>query len=513
MNTNKLTFQPENFVVHYITLNLRETVEKKDLRPIAKYLSDHCNFNSTLFIEATGLQESLYSKPSNKDEIEFRTYYYNPKVKNFWEGTQIHFKGDSAIPLYELIKTQKFQWDIFHMEKLNIGRFDVHYFLAEDFRSKRELVHSFFSKSVANALSQGVHAEIDKDGVLRICRRDSPHHLRVYLKDKEIIKTVYSQLVHGLEFELEIKKSNIKRFQDLLFSNNLIDIETFENIISHHFFNFCLKRLDLTTSCTYWLVDSYRKKLRLESSEHVLAIDYFNKASLDTFSEKDSLFKLFQLLSFIRAEQLQPNKTETLLGETYFCLIFPLHKFIKFIGMDAPGGKGQARRIKVKQSLLSLAQVKPLVNNFSLHEFESYPIIGPLKVKKEGRFLIVRMSILKQIYDYQYPFLLPRSFLCYKNRYDLYIKIEILRVLAVKDRKKILHLDNFLNKFSVSNRKKKEMKILLVTYLNELKEFFEPTFSILNKNGNIFETKKLTLTLIQKAKIISFNEAIKILLF
>jgi len=115
-------------------------------------------------------------------------------------------------------------------------------------------------------------------------------------------------------------------------------------------------------------------------------------------------------------------------------------------------------------------------NDFSLHKFESYPIIGPLKVLKEGRFLIVRMSILKQIYDYQYPFLLPRSFLSYKNRYELYIKIEILRVLAVKDRKKIFHLDNFLNKFSVSNRKMKEMKILLVTYLNELKEFFEPTF-------------------------------------
>lgn len=142
--------------------------------------------------------------------------------------------------------------------------------------------------------------------------------------------------------------------------------------------------------------DSYRKKLRLKSSEHVLTIDYFNKSSLNTFSEKDSLFKLFQLLSFIRVEQLQSNKTETLLGEIYFCLIFPLHKFIKFIGMDAPGGKGQARRIKVKQSLLSLAQVKPLVNDFSFHEFESCPIIGPLKVQKEGRFLIVRMSILKQ---------------------------------------------------------------------------------------------------------------------
>ena len=92
----------------------------------------------------------------------------------------------------------------------------------------------------------------------------------------------------------------------------------------------------------------------------------------------------------------------------------------------------------------------------------------------------------------------------------MYIKIEILRVLAVKDRKKILHLDNFLNNFSVSNTKKKEMKILLVTYFNRLKEFFEPTFVILNKNGEIFQTNKLTLNLIKKAKIIHFSEAISL---
>ena len=67
MNKSQLRFQTENFVVHYITLNLRETVEKKNLRPIAKYLFDHCNFNSTLFIESTGLKESFYFKPSNKD--------------------------------------------------------------------------------------------------------------------------------------------------------------------------------------------------------------------------------------------------------------------------------------------------------------------------------------------------------------------------------------------------------------------------------------------------------------
>lgn len=69
--------------------------------------------------------------------------------------------------------------------------------------------------------------------------------------------------------------------------------------------------------------------------------------------------------------------------------------------------------------------------------------------------LFARVVLMDDLFHYQYPFLLPRSFLSYKTRYDLYLKIEILRVLSVKDRKKILHLDNFLNKFSVSNCKKK----------------------------------------------------------
>ena len=73
--------------------------------------------------------------------------------------------------------------------------------------------------------------------------------------------------------------------------------------------------------------------------------------------------------------------------------------------MDATGEKEQARRLKIKQNLLSLAHVKPLVNYFSLHEFESYSIIGSLKILRERRFLIVRMSILKQVYNYPYPFI------------------------------------------------------------------------------------------------------------
>ena len=34
----QLSFQPENLVVHYITINIKDSVDKNELRPIAKYL-------------------------------------------------------------------------------------------------------------------------------------------------------------------------------------------------------------------------------------------------------------------------------------------------------------------------------------------------------------------------------------------------------------------------------------------------------------------------------------------
>ena len=368
----------------------------------------------------------------------------------------------------------------------------------------------FFSKCLQHASLQGITAEIDKFGVLRIGQRTSPNYYRVYTKEKEIRKNVYNQLVEGLEFELEMKKSSIQQYQHLLFSNNLVDIQAFEHNISFHFLGYSLTRLDLSTFCTNFLTDSYRRRIRPERFEHGLAIDYWNKASLKNFAEKDSLFRLFQLLSFVRAEQLEPIEQDTFFGETYLRLQFPLSKFIKFIGMHALGGKGQARRIKIKESLISLSQVKPLVNDFSLDEFESHPIVGPIRVQKHGKFLMVTISILKPIYDYQYPFVLPQSFLFYESRYELYVKIEILRVFSTMDIRKSFHLEKFLKQFSVSNRKKKQIKIFLLKYLNELKPYIESSFYIEKQNANILEAQELTLPLIKKAKIIFFNEAIKI---
>jgi len=144
--------------------------------------------------------------------------------------------------------------------------------------TERQKVEDFFFKSRERALADGVDATSDSK-ILKIGHRKSPNYYRVYLKEKVLRKSVYDQIVYGLEFELELKGNSIKKFEGLLLSNSLVDIKKFE----HHFLRYSLTRLDLTTSCTY----SYRKKLREKKSEHFLVTDYLRKTPLENFAEKE----------------------------------------------------------------------------------------------------------------------------------------------------------------------------------------------------------------------------------
>jgi len=118
---------------------------------------------------------------------------------------------------------------------------------------------------------------------------------------------------------------------------------------------------------------------------------------------------------------------------------------LQFIEMTGTGGKGQSRRKKIKDGLLSLQGLSPLVNNFSNHEFQSFVIFPTINVLKRGKFLVVQMSMAKQLFYYQYPFVLPRSFLHYKSKYDLQVKLELLQSFSSLSLKKEIHIQKFNN--------------------------------------------------------------------
>jgi len=296
----------------------------------------------------------------------------------------------------------------------------------------------------------------------------------------------------------------------LLLSNNLEDIQKFETHLSHHFYRYSLTRLDLSTSCTHWLVNSYRTKLREHKPDHLLVTDYITHTPLKSFAEKESFFRLFQLIAFLRTNKINPKKQEYVGGQTYYSLEFLLSDYLQFIKMTGIGGKGQSRREKIKDGLINLQGLNPLVRDFSNHEFQSFVIFPTINIIKQGKFLIVKMSIAKQLFYYQYPYVLPRSFLRYKNKYDLQVKLELLKSFCSLSIKKQIHVEKFIKQFSIPNQRIKEIKILLLKALKDLDEFIEPTFEIIKINGSIFTTNQLTLQSIKQSRIISFKESITI---
>ena len=97
-----LSFQPHNLVVDYLSFNIQGFV---DPEPIAEYLFQKCNFNSTIAYDR--IDKPLKYDKKNRYKVSFRQQEYDPKYKSFWGGTQMIFSGQNAAQFYRLIKAQK----------------------------------------------------------------------------------------------------------------------------------------------------------------------------------------------------------------------------------------------------------------------------------------------------------------------------------------------------------------------------------------------------------------------
>lgn len=136
-----------------------------------------------------------------------------------------------------------------------------------------------------------------KGCLMRIGNRSSSNFYRVYQKDKEINYSVYSEIMNGLQFELELKKERIKSFQEFLFANQ---IEEFEERLTQHFFNQSDKYFVLNFCYTDWLAKTLRKIIEKSKWNPGLVTDYLGKSEFNSFANKEYFFQVLQFLSFIR---------------------------------------------------------------------------------------------------------------------------------------------------------------------------------------------------------------------
>ena len=242
-----------------------------------------------------------------------------------------------------------------------------------------------------------------------------------------------------------------------------------------------------------------------ETNLNSLVSSYLRKDCLDSFVQKKQFFKLIQLLSFIRS--LEYSK-QFINDQVYYVIEFTVMEFISFTGGNA---KSTYQRTKALEFLTSLQDIKPLIQKFSNNEFRRSVMFPYLKLTKQNRRWTIIMAIEKEFYFYQYPFFFPNSFLIYKNKYDLEIKLQLIEGFSQVELKKIFPVKKCLNQFSVSNKDLTKIKKQLIDSFLELKDYelIENKFILTFKNGSLNkEITNLSPGRLSRSKSLYFLEKI-----
>jgi len=148
------------------------------------------------------------------------------------------------------------------------------------------------------------------------------------------------------------------------------------------------------------------------------------------------------------------------------------------------------------------------LEDFDDFEFCSSVIIPYLKVKKNGRLWTVNVAIAKELHEYKYPFQINEYFLTWKNIYQFQIRSQIITITATDSLKKEFYIQEFLKRFNVPNKKKTQLKQMLIEpiYQQVNNQLIQSQFKIIQKDGSIKKTNKLQTQDISQINLIYFYE-------
>lgn len=474
MTLNKFTFESENLVVDWISFNAKGLT---DPEPIAKYLLGF-GFNSFQLNKQEGLprMEILFKHPKNTFNVIFS------RPIEYWNGIVISFSGQNATYFYQLIQQKSIDFSFF--PPIQLGRLDLHYFrkakLTDDIS-----VNDFF-ESCYRKISQKKRRQISVQGpIFTIGNRKSSHYFRIYQKKD------------GLEFELEIKKTPLKFFQDLLFSGQ---IQQFESESSYYFLKSFANIFPISYCFMDWLAVSLRPKISHSNLVNPLISEYIQVDNVISVVDKKHLFLLLQLLSFLQSLDAYQEE-EFIRDQSYFILTFPVQEFLKFIYSDTEV-YNHYQLTKTIQFLKALQTIEPLVTYFSDTCFRSVVAFPYLSVEKQAKYWNVTIAIAKELYFYQYPFRFPNFFVKYRNKYDFEVKLEIIKVFSIDNTEKIFQTETFLKQFRVPNKCRSDIKKIILDLISELQmlDIIESNYQVLS-NGLYHQVNQLTLTNISKSFI------------
>nr|YP_010516878.1 hypothetical protein ON958_pgp040 [Haslea pseudostrearia]UXN44660.1 hypothetical protein [Haslea pseudostrearia] len=426
-------------------------------------------------------------------------------------GTKIIFSREKLAHSYKLIKTEKLNWDIFkfYEHSLNLGRIDLCFSQPNDFYHISKSFDDFLVNSRShiqkNTNSRHIRLQDFPDGkILKVNRRNNSLHYRVYQKNERV------------RFELELKHRKTKLVQDYLFQNKL---DVFEDLLVMEYFKYSEKVLCIDYQYTDWILDFQRRSRvcqLVNSTSRSLTTSYLESQIIEQQEEEEKFFHLLQFLSFVKSLTLNPLKDckkHSIKKQNYYGFKFLLSKFVHFTGIKI---SNHSDREKLIFYFCKLQKLDPIIKVFSSKAFRSYVFFPYVECKNPyGNYWVIEVLASEELFCFPYAFQLPKSFLCSTNKNDLWLKVRIIKSLAISSQEKTLDMEDFFNRISVPNSQLIIIKKSMIQLLNELVEvdIIQNEIKIVLKSGketnqSIKDSTSYHIT--RRIKYIKFYEKIKI---
>ncbi len=475
----KYNFQEQKLEIDYLAFNkqFRNNSDLiNDILTISDYLDINFYFNSFLIWEKKPHRPIRQNRNSN-----YKVIFIFRQEDKYNKVLTISFSGKNAAYFYQLIKSEKINWNIFDLNYISLGRIDICHF-RENKLSDIEYVYNFLQEccNYINAHNETIKTKIvtNQNGpILAIGNRSSQSYYRIYTRED------------GIRFELEIKKGKVYQYQSFLF---LSAFEEFEDALTQEFYKYSNRFLVIESCFTDWLRNYNRQNKNLYKSNQFLVTSYIDKMKILKISKSESLnqMKQFQfLLQFLTfTSQLEAKRIDNIKDQEYHLLEFFLIDFLKFLGnSNLSVGQTNYQRDKIKEFFNELQNNAPFIEHFSQKSFRRAISIPYYDLIKTGRTYIVEVAVAPELYYQKYLFKLPPTFLFYDDTYDLRIKSEIISSLAQSEIQKQFPVKQFLDQFKVSNAKKTYIKSKIIELFFELqnKQVIQPNYKLIYTDNHL----------------------------
>lgn len=527
MNQNKLTFESEGINVDYISFKILNLTNNYEIEKIRESFRKYYRYESSIVFEDTEQKIKEKHSYSNENKIFFKHW-----KKPSWEGCIVCFPGLTGKHFYTQIKREGIPWKIFRVQRdrIQLSRIDLVYQQPWTAQIIYDLdkIEDYFSKQLRRN-RVGKLEKHDHGKVLTLGTRKGVNFHRIYPNEA------------GLRFELELKKFSktakiTKAVQDSLLESNYAELE--DKLVKHFVRQFA-RRLDLRLIQTHWLLNKIRiifpnqetstdnnflsTYLRQSNNEFDDAFQQMKKNNPEStdewyFSNDEALFTLLQLHAFMAqldnesiSKALQAKEIfEDLANPVNYANIeFPLIDFLKFIGIKQ---LSHHKRNKYGTFIKVLPYATHILQEFDDETFVSLVQIPSTRIKKSKQRLVVSITIDTNILRYRYPFTHSDYFLRRHNKYDIDVKLMIIKIFNKPSCYKEIPIHAFLKRFQAYPAQvRKTIKSYVLESLMELKKkkYIKPYFVLKRKNGNEEKLTKLDIQHFAHTHIIGIQENIK----